>query len=41
MFWKELTVPGVCKYQFILSLTQLLVVIRVVFNARECTIPIC
>lgn len=34
MFWKELTVPYVCKYQYILSVTQLLVVIRILFNAR-------
>jgi hypothetical protein len=34
MFWKELTVPDVCKYQGILSVTQLLVVIRILFNAR-------
>lgn len=34
MFWKELTVPDVCKYQCILSVTQLLVVIWILFNAR-------
>ena len=34
MFWKELTVPDVCKYQCILSVTHLLVVIRILFNAN-------
>jgi len=36
MFWKELTVPDVCKYKCIPSVTQLMVVIWFMFNARVC-----